>query len=248
MAKYKVCPNPACRHLNPPKLLECELCEADLAEVRLSDSETIITEASPEQEQPAAETPAVKDPPSAGIPGPLYNPELPGERFMKRAADARREPAVQQIPFAAGMVRVCEECGTPNPPNGRKCEKCGEDMSDIMPTPGAAEQRKNYLLASLDGVAALPIPEGETILGREAELSGYLGGKMYVGRRQAKICLRDGKLTIENLKATNYTFVNNQSVEGRVVELKEGDEIGLGGNSADGQRQELAAYFRVQLK
>lgn len=167
---------------------------------------------------------------------------------MNRVPDTRQEPVRQPAP-AAGMARICEECGALNPPNGRKCEQCGEDISDIVPTSRAAEQpKKKYLLTSLDGAVTLPVREGETVLGREAELSGYLGSKMYVSRQHAKISLRNGKLTIENLKATNCTFVNNRSVDSRMVELKEGDEIGLGGNSVNGQRQELAAYFRVQAQ
>jgi hypothetical protein len=55
-------------------------------------------------------------------------------------------------------------------------------------------------------------------------------------------------LTIKNCNNTNYTFVNNNLISGDVpVELKDGDEIGLGGNEQNGSRQAEAAYFLVRI-
>ncbi|MGN1108725.1 MAG: FHA domain-containing protein [Oscillospiraceae bacterium] len=49
-----------------------------------------------------------------------------------------------------------------------------------------------------------------------------------------------------NLSTTNFTYVNNVRISSR-QELHDGDEIGLGGNSAEGTRQEGAAYFTVRI-
>lgn len=78
-------------------------------------------------------------------------------------------------------------------------------------------------------------------------MSDALRNKSYVSRVHAKITVDDGKLYIENLSTTNYTYVNNKRIpEGR-VELKPGDEVGLGGALINGKRQNNAAYFLVGL-
>ena len=44
------------------------------------------------------------------------------------------------------MVRVCD-CGEKNPPNARKCSACGEDISDITPTPDTVQNlRKENII------------------------------------------------------------------------------------------------------
>ena len=58
----------------------------------------------------------------------------------------------------------------------------------------------------------------------------------------------EATLKIKNCNTTNYTFVNNQMISGdSVIELKDGDEVGLGGNEQNGSRQEAAAYFMVRI-
>ena len=224
MAKYKICPS--CGRRNPPNALDCEAeeCGADLSTVHVTD-EAFAGTAS-----------------TAGT-----------------AGTAGTASGQTSSPFVR-MVRICEECGAVNPANARKC-RCGEEISDILPVPenSAAQVQtapvkpiqmtpKNFMLSSLDGSLLYQISEGETILGREAELENYLEERLYVSRRHARLYLENGRLTIENLSATNYTFVNNMSLDGQRMELHEGDEIGLGGNSVNGNRQEMAAYFRVVRK
>ena len=51
-----------------------------------------------------------------------------------------------------------------------------------------------------------------------------------------------------NFSKTNYTYINNVKIEDdNPKELKDGDEIGLGGNSQNGQRQNEAAYFVIRI-
>ena len=78
----------------------------------------------------------------------------------------------------------------------------------------------------------------------------YLSSKPYVSRKHAELILNlsEEKLSIKNCNTTNYTFVNNEMISGDTcIDLKDGDEIGLGGNEQNGSRQEEAAYFIVRI-
>lgn len=158
-------------------------------------------------------------------------------------------------PPATSMVRVCD-CGTKNPVQSRRCSACGEDISMIVPTPDDSPNTENssdvqrFVLSSLDGVFAYEIKEGCTVIGRENEMREYLTSKPYVSRKHAELTLdsTSGILTIRNCNTTNYTFVNNGMISGDTIrELKDGDEIGLGGNEQNGSRQAEAAYLLVRI-
>ena len=43
-----------------------------------------------------------------------------------------------------------------------------------------------------------------------------------------------------------FTYVNNKKIQER-TKLQDGDEVGLGGMSINGSRQEEAAYFLVRI-
>lgn len=159
------------------------------------------------------------------------------------------------VPSSEPMVRVCD-CGAKNPVQARRCSACGEDISmiipsrDTMPTADNAPAGQQYLLSSLDGSYAYKIEEGSTIIGRENEMREYLSSKPYVSRKHAELTLDTAAavLTIRNCNNTNYTFVNNKMVSGDMsLELKDGDEVGLGGNEQNGSRQADAAYFLVRI-
>lgn len=148
------------------------------------------------------------------------------------------------------LFRVCD-CGKINPPQARKCQSCGEDISDILPTKHAAPQTKRftYLLQAIDGSYSETFDEAVVILGRESGMSENLHMKSYVSRQQAKLTIVAEKVFIENLSKTNKTFVNNIAIkDGIPMILNDGDEIGLGGKVIDGVRQDQAAYliFRSQ--
>ena len=153
------------------------------------------------------------------------------------------------------MVRMCESCGAHNPANARKCNNCGEDISDVTPSPECEsavgrqdEAFKKFKLTSIDGSYTFDVPEGKTLIGREEGLSEYLGCKAYVSRKHAEIELVEGVLSISNISKTNFTYVNNDRIADREpVILHDGDEIGLGGNITRNERQEQAAYFLVKV-
>ena len=149
---------------------------------------------------------------------------------------------------AAELMRRCD-CGVANAPQQRKCTACGEDISDIAPEIcGAPLQPSAILLETPEG-ATFTINKTEYVLGREAGLADYLTEKNYVSRRHAKLNVCDGSLFLENLSATNPTFLNNQKVpENTPVRVQHNDEIGLGGKRINGHPQALAAYFTVKIK
>ena len=151
------------------------------------------------------------------------------------------------------MVRICD-CGTKNPANARKCSACGEDISDILPTPDITSAVEpdptpaayEFVVSSLDGQYAYKLTEPEVTIGREQVMSDYLSSKMYVSRIHAKLLIENNELYIENLSHTNFTFLNNQRITER-TKLEDGDELGLGGIHVNGVGQEQAAYFLVRI-
>jgi hypothetical protein len=146
----------------------------------------------------------------------------------------------------AKMIRLCD-CGTHNPVNSRKCINCGEDISDIVPTPKTNEEISKCVFASLDGMYAYEVCEPEVVIGREEVMNEYLAAKTYVSRRHAIIKMDADHFYIKNLSQTNFTYVNNVKIPDGDYELHDGDEIGVGGNSVNGKRQEEAAYFQVRI-
>lgn len=166
----------------------------------------------------------------------------------ERAAEQHNEETAEPS-STAPMVRVCD-CGAKNPVQARRCVACGEDISMIVPTPDNAPAVQRYFLSSLDGTFAYEIKEGSTIIGRENEMREYLSSRPYVSRKHAELKLDSAAavLTIKNCSTTNYTFVNNMMITGDAsVELKDGNEVGLGGNEQNGSRQPEAAYFLVRI-
>ncbi|MBQ9008490.1 MAG: FHA domain-containing protein [Clostridia bacterium] len=226
MAKYKICPD--CGRLNPTNALDCE-CGTDLSEIHVSDEAFAPqrTETSVRMVR-ICEACHAQNPPSArkcrcgediSDISPVPESSVPGAQAAPEVASPYREQ----------MERPVRETWT-------------------APAAPVQVSPKNYMLSSLDGDLLYQISEGETVLGREAELADYLEKRLYVSRRHAALRLEGDRLTIENLRATNMTFVNNRSLGDQAVELHEGDEIGLGGNSVGGSRQDRAAYFRVVRK
>ena len=146
------------------------------------------------------------------------------------------------------LVRVCK-CGTHNPSNARKCSSCKEDISDITPIPETDEEerKKRFVLSSLDGQYAYKITADEITVGRENVMNDYLSFKSYVSRSHAKFIVENEELYIENLSGTNFTYVNNKKITGK-MKLENGDEIGLGGTNLNGKSQSEAAYFIVRIE
>lgn len=160
------------------------------------------------------------------------------------------KPDIQSTPEIDGssdkpeLVRICY-CGEVNPVQARKCQKCDEDISDILPVPDSVAPECRYQLSCVDSDYIYPLPNGSIIVGREHGMRECLIGKQYVSRIHAKITVENGAVFIENLSKTNYTYVNNIRIPAGRTRLNAGDEVALGGISVNGTRQEEAAYFIV---
>lgn len=177
--------------------------------------------------------------------------DLTGVKVVDRAQEpAPAQSAETPVGASAGLFRICD-CGQHNPPQARKCSACGEDISDILPTPAIAEAPPcfAYRLITPDGAFSVELSAPVAVIGRQAELKEYLAAKPYVSRTHAKLTIVAEKVFIENISATNKTFVNNVLIEdGKPHALENGDEIGLGGMLLNGERQEHAAYFIFSIK
>ncbi len=179
--------------------------------------------------------------------------DLTGIKVVDSVMEQQEAEQIQQPINTGGtgaMERVCE-CGAHNPPQARKCEACGEDISDIIPTPVAGCEGQNtevfsYTLSSATDDFTVIMDKPLAVIGREAEIGEYLSAKPYVSRQHAELSIVAGKVFIKNLSNTNKTFINNKQIEGNdPVELNMGDEIGLGGMEINGARQDKAAYFII---
>lgn len=141
------------------------------------------------------------------------------------------------------LFRICD-CGAKNSPQARKCTSCGEDISDILPSNSATTEAFSYTLLAVPTGEAFCIDTPAIVVGREAQLKDHLSAKPFVSRQHARLSIIAGKVLIENLSATNKTFVNNSPInDAEPTTLQDGDEIGFGGKVINGTRQEGAAYF-----
>ena len=240
--KCKICPS--CGQQNDPTDMECAECGYDLTSTPVVDSE--------EAAKAADETQAA--------------PDAPSDEVAASVASAVSAAAAGDVQLPTSeLVRVCS-CGELNPPQLRKCRRCHEDISDILPTPrphqgsgpvtvmsvsddadpAAADETRSFVFEERNTGALYPIPSGTTTIGRESGMSEVLGGHAFVSRVHAQLTAEGGRLYIENFSHTNGTYVNNKKIPQGRVELHAGDEVGLGGwVDARGQRQAGAAYFSV---
>ena len=156
----------------------------------------------------------------------------------------------EKIADKSKLFRICSECGEKNLPNARKCSNCGEDISDIIPTPDDAaisepeNQSASFVLKSLDNKIIFKIDAERITVGREHTMKDYLAAKIFVSRRHCQFTVEDDKLFVEDLNSANSTYVNNQKIFQKTM-LNRGDEVGLGGALFNGSRQDNAAYFLV---
>ena len=225
MSKRKICP--LCGGQNNPTSMECSECAADLLSVPITDSERQQTS------EPGSA--------SAGS----------GEsEINKKTASLNGQEKIS----TGELSRICSSCGSINPPQIRKCQNCGEDISDILPMPvpivsatASAKIEVHYQLSEVNSGYVYNVPCGVMLIGREQGMRECLVQRPYVSRIHAKLIAQDGKLMVENLSSTNYTYVNNIKIPAGRTELHPGDELGLGGLCVNGARQDKAAYFIVGL-
>jgi DNA-binding winged helix-turn-helix (wHTH) protein len=91
------------------------------------------------------------------------------------------------------------------------------------PLPAASVPTFTWLLN--DG-RRIPLRPGENIVGRDLDVTLRIDSPS-VSRRHARICVRDGGATIEDLDSKNGTYVSGERVSG-VIPLSDGDEVKIG--------------------
>lgn len=175
----------------------------------------------------------------------LMGVRIVDETFIEEQKKTEPETGLAQT---SDIVRVCD-CGAENELSARKCSVCGEDISDVIPTPRKkATGSPNFLFISFDDAVKLElICPSEHIIGRENELAEYLSTKSFVSRRHAKLTVTAEGVFVENLSKANGTYINNEKIDdGKAYKLCVHDEVGLGGFVNQNGRQELAAYFVIR--
>lgn len=166
-------------------------------------------------------------------------PLTDGEAQENTAHSAAVQP---ELPAKPRPVRICA-CGAENPAAARVCASCGEDISVIT---RSAPGEIRALLPPRWKLGARATST-EIILGRERELAEHFAAKPFVSRVHAKLSISGGRVFIEDMGATNHTYVNGELVTGKPRELLDGDVVGLGGSSPDDETQRGAAYFTVRI-
>jgi hypothetical protein len=81
-------------------------------------------------------------------------------------------------------------------------------------------------LVSSSGVA-IPLAEGETVVGRDAGLGLSLTGETSISRRHASIVKNGAEVTVNDLGSTNGTFVNGAKLQAPTT-LRPGDSVQFG--------------------
>lgn len=103
-------------------------------------------------------------------------------------------------------------------------------LPDASPGPATATAAgmkvSNPRLVADDGSVFL-IPEGESVVGRDATADLSLAGESTVSRRHAQLIREGDRVRIQDLGSTNGAYVNGAKVESS-LELHDGDQVQFG--------------------
>lgn len=90
---------------------------------------------------------------------------------------------------------------------------------------------------------------GSNAIGEVLDGKYALKSKMNISTGEADlyICTDGTGDFVAKIYRRNFTYLNNMKIPQDMCELHDGDEIGLGGNSVNGNRQQDAAYFQVRI-
>lgn len=143
----------------------------------------------------------------------------------------------------------CPECGTESIEGALFCDECGSKLAeeevqdpeatDDAPETPEAPEAAGMALVLKDSGEEIELPEADEVtIGREdpvseifpdIDLTPHGGDEGGVSRMHCKIIKQGDEYKIEDLEATNLTFVNKKKLEPHQPEaLNEGDEIRLG--------------------
>lgn len=217
---------PACGARVQPGEAFCADCGASLAQP------PIAPELAPDEEPEPVEV-------APGL-APLTEPEGEAEAVTEEEV-APEEAPVTVIVEAEAAALTCPACGIDIDAGDKFCRNCGAVMEAApagVETPSVTPSAGRRLIVLSSG-AEIPLPsEGEILIGREDPISGVYpevdltphdGEVAGVSRRHARLTVEGGKLFVEDLDSTNYTFVNRQRLVPKTRHpLNDGDELRCG--------------------
>jgi len=126
-------------------------------------------------------------------------------------------------------IRVCDNCNHRNDINNLECEKCGFDLSFVIPVDESELDKQeanstgsssdvcsalssstssNMVIVSMDGQLIIPI-QNELVLGRDGVNGNYFESSSYVSRKHAIFYIENDEILIFDA-STNGTFVNDK--------------------------------------
>ena len=155
--------------------------------------------------------------------------------FMKRNPQAFEEKLTKlgvQIPKPADAddaapASVAPLPLAPAPPQKIILEDADPTVLGSNPPPMTSSFASSPTLVGEDGTT-MALPEGETLVGREAGLAMSLPSESTVSRRHASIRREaSGEVIVTDLGSTNGTFVNGMRLQGETA-LRPGDQIQFG--------------------
>jgi len=126
-------------------------------------------------------------------------------------------------------IRVCDNCNHRNDINNLECEKCGFDLSFVIPVDESELDKQeanstgsssdvcsalssstssNMVIVSMDGQLIIPI-QNELVIGRDGVNGNYFESSSYVSRKHAIFYIENDEILIFDA-STNGTFVNDK--------------------------------------
>lgn len=153
--------------------------------------------------------------------------------------------------FPRSGPAACPSCGVASVPGEVYCHNCGVLLPFApaqTPEPPvitvrneldpALEVSGRFIVSGSNLILPFPGGKPELLVGRAEPDSRFFpdidtapagGAAAGVSRRHAKLILVDGRIYIEDLGSTNFTFVNRQRLPaGQPMPLNAGDEVRLG--------------------
>ena len=154
------------------------------------------------------------------------HPEAVGGTLEKLGAQI---PKPGDAPLADPPVPAAPAPAAPEPPQKIVLDPIASPIAVVAPIAmdtGLGIRMGEPTLVSEMGVP-IPLPEGETTVGREIGLGLSLAGETTVSRRHARLVRTGDSVTLEDEGSTNGTFVNGAPAAGSVA-LRPGDAVQFG--------------------
>jgi hypothetical protein len=148
------------------------------------------------------------------------NPELVTEKLEQLGVQVPKPGDDQPLDPVASPAPMPAK---PEPPQKILLDGAAPDPIAVAPASTAVSEPR--LVAETGD--AMPLPEGETVVGREVGLGLSLVGESTVSRRHAQLVRTGGTVILRDMGSTNGTFVNGAQVQGDTT-LRNGDAVQFG--------------------